>query len=515
MMNVDEQVDAIKNCKNDLEKVMLISTEKIKASPKSSQTGTQKLDSVIDELYNQSTLLWVASIKKAYSYNSINQVTNYDYYTLVDSLQEFLISFAYEYTYNSFGEQTLSYMKMLNSSTLQLENYSRIETSYNEQGIKTGQVYYSWNETSQQWDYSSKSEYTVDENGYYSSMAYYRWDSSQWVGLTKSVYTNDANGNATHLDLYNWDSSTNDWSAFRKADYQYDSNGNQIEMIYFYPADEEVTSWVYQIRTTYSYNEDDQMTQYAIYQWDSDSLVWMENERHDYLYNDNGKETSHVYYALNNTTNQMELVSKTKVTYDDSGKMTLYEGLSADSTGEFTVTDRTEFGYNSVNDLTSQTEYYYSSETHEIVQRFKYELEYNTDYLSSDLVIPETEEISNHDHMLTKYTSYFEWDGDTTHWDINYSTNYYYSAVNSEVNANRIDQKSFSLYPNPTKGQITLKLKDDSKATLEIYNLQGIKLMSKATEGVQSSFDLGLKSGNYLYQVIQNGESYSGRLLIQ
>jgi len=77
-------------------------------------------------------------------------------------------------------------------------------------------------------------------------------------------------------------------------------------------------------------------------------------------------------------------------------------------------------------------------------------------------------------------------------------------------------QSEIQLYPNPAKDQLTIQYPFDGEARLNIYNLQGLELMSLDLNGCSTELNTsGLLPGTYLVKINGRNTSLLQRLIIQ
>jgi hypothetical protein len=96
-------------------------------------------------------------------------------------------------------------------------------------------------------------------------------------------------------------------------------------------------------------------------------------------------------------------------------------------------------------------------------------------------------------------------------WVFNDIATYYYSEQ-EVVGINETTKGGYKLYPNPAKNTVTL-LSGGSSELFEIYNLQGVKLLSTSlSKGNQINIE-NLNKGTYIYKVNGHQGSVSGKLI--
>ncbi len=88
-----------------------------------------------------------------------------------------------------------------------------------------------------------------------------------------------------------------------------------------------------------------------------------------------------------------------------------------------------------------------------------------------------------------------------------------------------MNETGFSVYPNPTTGDVGIRIKDGSaplttgleftNAELEIYNLFGEKVYSSPLSHLISHLSLDLPKGMYFLNIASGDEKYYTKLVMQ
>jgi hypothetical protein len=94
---------------------------------------------------------------------------------------------------------------------------------------------------------------------------------------------------------------------------------------------------------------------------------------------------------------------------------------------------------------------------------------------------------------------------------------YIHVATVTGINALSTAQSPVKLFPNPSNGQISLSIQNNSADLIEIYSLLGEKIYEQKIFNDQTDMDLSREAkGMYLYHLIAKGELVaSGKFLIQ
>jgi hypothetical protein len=118
-------------------------------------------------------------------------------------------------------------------------------------------------------------------------------------------------------------------------------------------------------------------------------------------------------------------------------------------------------------------------------------------------------------------------EGITYEYDTNFNTwnelegeefkSYFYYTKNSSLSTNSVEPNSFSIYPNPTKGNLNINSsKSLSNPLFELYDVKGSKILSnqfKLSEPIDVS---ELQPSMYIYNVKDGSElKQSGKILIE
>ncbi|PTM05160.1 MAG: hypothetical protein DA405_04890 [Bacteroidetes bacterium] len=91
----------------------------------------------------------------------------------------------------------------------------------------------------------------------------------------------------------------------------------------------------------------------------------------------------------------------------------------------------------------------------------------------------------------------------------------------TDVSINEFGAADLKLYPNPSNGQLTIKMSDllDNQLNLEIVDLGGRSVYSQSLQTKNSSFetqlDLGLSTGVYLLNIKGDHTNFSQKLIIE
>jgi hypothetical protein len=259
---------------------------------KSTSEGSQKLDSMIYEVWDT--------------------VTN-----------QFVISSKTVYSIDTYGHESSEILYYWNHTTSQWYPSWKVETTYDDNGKFILEITNSWDETTNQWLYNEKRSYIFDDYGNVILDMVYVGTNDQIAGGFEYSYSYDSNGNAISDYSVQWDVSLNQWNFGKKHDNTYDGNGNITLRIGYYAVgfDDYYFPWKPYEKLEYTYNSAGNMTSstnfyYLGNEWHInlktafiyddhgnmvlDSTFYEEFDSYAYkqehIYNDKGNKTSKIYY---------------------------------------------------------------------------------------------------------------------------------------------------------------------------------------------------------------------------
>ena len=217
------------------------------------------------------------------------------------NMQQWVPDFSYEYTYDSEGRLTT---RLYSASlyTQELSPYSKNEYTYNSSDELIQYQYSIWESDTEEWRPFSQYDYTYD-NGLLISRLRSAWNSStqQWSETTRYEYTYDSEGDYILYMVSNWDSFGELWTPNYKYDYTFDSNRNLTTEL-FSGWDDVAQQWmaeqVFEFTYDNSYPSEDviihfserytrhKMLGYTAKEWDANTQEWLTDRRGNYYFSD-------------------------------------------------------------------------------------------------------------------------------------------------------------------------------------------------------------------------------------
>lgn len=89
--------------------------------------------------------------------------------------------------------------------------------------------------------------------------------------------------------------------------------------------------------------------------------------------------------------------------------------------------------------------------------------------------------------------------------------------VNGTLSAQAVEKAPLRVYPNPVaNGELNIQFEENAPAQVELYSMKGEKVRSFNSNEQNPSFNLGdLPAQLYLMKVVQNGKSYTKKVIIE
>ncbi len=377
------------------------------------------------------------------------------------------------YSYNDKGKLIVEDDFSYDGETWTHEAKDEIE--YYESGYLKGNIFSYLGEGSNELTNYYKIEYFYDADWLLSESKSYNWNDAkgEWIETLQSLFTYNDNNEVEKTEIYYWEESLKGWVLFFKYDYTY-NEGNLVEQI---SSSWNQTDWTPNWKDTYTY-ENNKVTLEVNAEWEQDLSEWKD-------------------------------LSKTENTYNAENKMLTSIGSNyMEST--WTPMWKDTYTYGSNGDLELMEWFDWAAGVWEI--KGKEEVIYNGEFTFNDLILPfygDDEELY-FNHMAVELTDYMY---ESNEWIIDEKGNFYYSEkeLNAIIEHNGIE---YTIYPNPTSHYITFDIRGNStQFTLELFDIQGRKLLSKEIINKEEVNIENLTSGMYFYTLVLDGEKITGKIL--
>ena len=343
------------------------------------------------------------------------------------------------------------------------------------------------------------------------SMAMQMWDGSAWMDLIKSINTYDANNNMLS-EVMQWFGK----NASKTVYTYFNNNMTSKEEINWNDAIP-VPGWESSKRYTWEYDGNNNKTKELVQL--NVEKVWTNFEQTVYTYVNNKltKEVSQNYDG-SNWINDLQ----TLYTYTGNNKTKETHGLWNGSA--FPVSSQSTFTYDDRNNLTGELQETYNLVIWKNFFRYIYTYDANNNQTSAseqdwdgstwrntklnfDSFDANNFTIGSSQKVWNTGGTYAYWSSDSTH--------YYFHAVVTGIAG--IKDAGISVYPNPSRGKITLSSNSAVNA-VEIFSLSGKRVYADYNLKPQTSNDIdltGYAKGIYIMKVHNGAKVYISKVVVQ
>lgn len=399
------------------------------------------------------------------------------------------------------------------------------EYSYDSNGNQTQDISSDWYGT--EWVNSWKTDNSYDSNNNRVKVVHSSWDEGSWINSYKQESFYDGDNYLTQNISYQWSySPDNIWIESGKNEFVYDLNGNQTQNIsyIFNNGDWEKIS---KIESVFEANEKNTKT--FVYDWDGEN--WINSEKYETVYSANENIIEYVYSAWNGV--EWEEAAKFEYHYDSNGNRTLSD-LIYFFEGQQIIFMREESAYDGYGNRT----YYVflsidgESEDFTLLPMWKQENVYDNSFSFEDLILPfkasdfeddyENDfegEVGQFDLNLLfkhKLTNIINYEHDGNNWQSVGDYKVYYSEQNITDVKDLNLAGSVNVYPNPATNNVTFNIDGlAGNLTVELYDIQGKLVLSKASDNNTPVSIENLKKGLYFYRLSDKSNFYTGKFMVK
>jgi hypothetical protein len=380
--------------------------------------------------------------------------------------------------------------KMLNPNLFETRKGNQLKAASEGNQKLDSTIYEALDNVSNQLVISFKAVYTYDANGFETSAIGYFWNdtTSQWMTGWKHETTYDVNENLTIKSTYFWDDLNNQWVYIEKQEYTYDNHRNLI-LDFAYHGIPDQLLWAQKYENTYDASGN--LLLDDTYDWEASHKLWVITRKSEYTYDTNGNLTAKILYNWDEGNSQWVLFYKMEFIYDASGNTTLNSNSYYNTITDQWYVDFTKAAaYDNNGNITVDSTF--SEEWGKSKSEYAYD---------------------NNEKRFSQ-TDYY-WNEATSQWSIYQRYTYYYSELNPTLIPG-ISERKISVYPNPATDFIVFDLTNISESAIaEIFDIQGKKVLEqKLSENKQISVS-NLPKGLYMYKLNNNGNTYTGKFLIE
>lgn len=370
-----------------------------------------------------------------------------------------------------------------------------------------------------EWNYLWKDEYHWD-----ASQQTNTWIEKEWDDASQSLYVSSE----TVIEFDNEGMMQVIYNSYRyepgdelllegKIVPEYNNSG-RLETLQYFASDDDGENWYLEMEQVYAYNNSGQLT--ALEFWSLEEDVMLQSMRMVYTYNGEGQRT--MSQSFFNMEEEEMLLSETHYEYNNSGQVVEEIDWSLSyTTFQLVKSMRIVTEYNASGEIDTET-YYDWDEIDEVwLEDTKDEYSYSSlDF--SDILLPYSAFLYDFMGMefpelmgkaTTEINSYSRIDDAWVHDE---KQLFYYSSIGAS-NVEMLDDNDFAVYPNPVTDNVTFSWTGTKQQLmLEIFRLDGAKMLERQITSGQKIQVKNLESGVYLYNVKNGIETLSsGRLVKQ
>jgi hypothetical protein len=304
-----------------------------------------------------------------------------------------------------------------------------------------------------------------------------RWANGAWQNYSKTTNSLDQNGNITNQLIQNWEIESSTWDDWLRATYSNTYSGFPSIIVY---ERWQNGSWQDYTQYVYNYDSNNNLTNLLIQFWNTDSSEWTDLMQSNYSYNSSGLLEGVLYQILNNGswTNS----SRTNYTYGSSDVLlTLVTEIW--SNGAWQNNSNQTYSYDANNYLT-------------------YLFTQNWDSASASWINSQQSNYTNNEDGTPNQVILQMLNIPSNTWYNFQRTTYTYPDVNSNIQ-NFSSDASITIYPIPTSDFINVNL-DELRLNQPFFisDYIGRKLESGILSSGISTIDIHhLPAGIYLMNI--------------
>ena len=387
-----------------------------------------------------------------------------------------------------------------------------IKMTYDNKNRLLSLIQQDWDTDTEEWVNAIKTTYTYNNNGDITQMLMESWEEGEWMDAMKTTMNYDGNNNLINSKF---EIMLDEWTVFTYTEFTYDINHNVLteinqtglsgpltnntKEIFTYDTNNNqltstnqiwnVDTWENQSKTINTYNAKNYILTYTYQSWESGD--WVNFNKQTFTYNSNDDETG--WLSQKWVSGSWENLAQHISTYDTRHNLTtelqqIWENSDWLNTQKYTYTYN-----NSDLMLTELSQEYRDNEWLNVAQTTNtYDTRGNNTSETTQIwlndawyttgLTQETYDINNYN--ISYVNRGFDMDGKTIL--SGDSSRFYYHPVSSGIPETA--GESMTVYPNPVKDYLILKIDAASSLTGEmmsysLFDLSGKLLESRKLEG--------------------------------
>ncbi len=499
--------------------------------------------------------------------------------TLAEETGQLVPMILEKWWWNEAGMCTTAESYLLNQDSTGRKAYSKSDFTWDSEGNLLTRIEYGPDSTGQNWLPMTNETYAYNASGNLTLGVQMRWDPelNTWINENKLAITFNDHGDPVLIENCYHDLDLNDWVCGEKEVVGYDDQGNIIsDEVFIW--NQELQIWGIEASVKVSYNEKGLESRIEIsmsdwlkvildmsyddagnlieeldQEWDAINLKWVNSSLIKYSYDDRNNQILQSNDRWNTETSAWEPIAQSHHEYDLHDRLVKEDYYEIDTlSGQFVGTFMTLFGYDQYDNQNYIESKSWDAGTEQWVSQFKEdfiwdelgnllfmdwrfwdnlagewmiqrqdEFSYDASVPFSELLFPESEIFQRHSRLgwIQQYSSQMLTASTSEQVDsllqpvMNYS--FYYSEFTGS-GVNESVEPDFRIYPNPADDYVTFDLPDkQTPATLELYTIQGQKVIQQRLPDNRQIQVSRLASGMYLYRLIQGQYTKTGNLIVK
>ncbi len=309
-----------------------------------------------------------------------------------------------------------------------------------------------------------------------------------------------------------------------------DSRGNIIESNTRAAMFVAIMESEHRFKTENTYNEQGKKTEYTSYEWDSEESEWKGSLRMKSIYDADGKKKQNLHYQCNQSDCTWEKDGKTDYIYDSKGRKSEiidynwgereiiderrsghnFSTRSVIPTGEWEYIPqrKTEIIYDAQGRSTQEIDYKWYADSVQWLPNFKEESHFDDLHDGSSILRP-----YKPSNNKLKEVVIHKWNNYDSIWQLSSKKTYYYSNI---IKEDKFSPSDIIVSPNPAENFITFNIENtDESFYVKLYDMQGKLLITRQLYTHNKLSVSHLSSGTYFYQLHQNNQFHTGKIVIK
>lgn len=385
--------------------------------------------------------------------------------------------------------------------------------TFDENGNLIIHIDYSFDKATSQIKFGNKIIYSHNTNDQLMYESFYRWDRllSTWAFQFQNKYEYDGQDRIITETSYNANSDDYELFPIAKRGTIYDEHGNIIT-ITSYKWNYNSASWINYSKSEYTYNNLNQLITLIQSSWNSETNSWINVFKSASTYNTNNQLINQLEMSWNESVMDWENEQMSNLESDSNDNFISQDILFWDvETNNWYNFVRFELTYDELKNLVLTDEKYWDDEINDWTVGYKTEFIYDNGYSFDLLILPAVNPLMFR-HKLESITE-SSWDEETASWKKEEAIHYYYSALT--MTSVQADKEHYAkVFPNPVVDKLSLYLSPENlPKTLELFDLQGIKVMTRYIKDDASIDFSSLEPGVYFYHLYDQNKKQSGKLV--